>query len=33
MNNKYYHDFIEDMKWLEEKYPHIGKDYMPKQEE
>jgi hypothetical protein len=31
--NKYYHDFLEEMRWLEEKFPHIRRDYEPLQEE
>jgi len=32
-NERYYYDFLEDIRWLEEKYPYIEKDYQPLQEE
>jgi hypothetical protein len=28
-NERYYYDFLEDIRWLEEKYPHIEKYYQP----
>jgi hypothetical protein len=33
MDDKYYHDFLEDMKWIEENYPHFDREYQPSQED
>jgi len=32
-NEKFEHNFLEEMKWLEEEFPHIEKDYQPTKEE
>jgi len=31
--DKFYHDYLEEMYWLEKKPPYIPKDYQPLQEE
>jgi hypothetical protein len=32
-NEKFEYDLLEDLRFLEEKYSHIEKDYQPRQEE